>query len=343
MIRPWIFEFFPTYGDEPAEAFAWHLDVWTRAEDIGFEGIFFSEHHFGPGRLSPSPNLLIAAVSQRTTRLRLGVMGMVLPLYQPWRAAEEVAMLDYLSGGRVEIGVSSGAGPMETTAAGIPLEEVRPRFEEALQILEAGLTQPSFSHHGRFYSYDNLSIVPRPLQQPLPRRWMTCVSEGTAAMAGARGYCACTGFVTTAQAKALFDVHTAAAEGAGHPSGPERLALRRQIVVAATDGEAKAIADEATGKLLAMFAQGHAARAAREGQPTPSAAPDAPPTPRGLFFGEDETITGSPIAVAEQIIEQCRQSGAGHMLAYPFITARRDQVARSYELWRRVAPILRQA
>ena len=107
MIKPWIFEFFATYDDQPdfdaeraADAFAWHLDLWTRAEDIGFEGIFFSEHHFAAGRLSPSPNLLIAAVAQRTKRLRLGVMGMVLPLYEPWRAAEEVSMLDYLSSGR---------------------------------------------------------------------------------------------------------------------------------------------------------------------------------------------------------------------------------------------------
>ncbi len=99
MIRPWIFEFFPTYGLTEPEAFAWHMDLWPRLQDIGFEGIFFSEHHFGPGRMTPSPNLLIAAVAARTTTLRLGAMGMVLPLYEPWRVAEEIGMLDQLSGG----------------------------------------------------------------------------------------------------------------------------------------------------------------------------------------------------------------------------------------------------
>jgi alkanesulfonate monooxygenase SsuD/methylene tetrahydromethanopterin reductase-like flavin-dependent oxidoreductase (luciferase family) len=346
MIKPWIFEFFPSYDDAPGQPapdnFAWHLDLWTRAEDIGFEGVFFSEHHFAAGLNSPSPNLLIAAVAQRTQRLRLGVMGMVLPLYAPWRAAEEVAMLDHLTCGRLEIGVSSGAGPMEIRAVGIPVEEARPRFDEALEVIEAALDQPSFTHKGQFYAYQNLSIVPRPLQSD-PRRWMTCMSEATAAKAGARGYCVCTGFVTTAQAKVLFDAHAAAAEAAGRPSGPQRVALRRQILVADTDAQAKSVAAEATAKLMAMMSNLGATRTSQRQDHTPSGAPDAPPTPRGLFFGEDETIAGSPSAVAEQIIEQCHTSGAGHMLAYPFITARRDQVARSYELWRTVAATLRRA
>ena len=341
MIKPWIFEFFPTYGQSDQDAYAWHLELWSRAEAIGFEGVFYSEHHFGHGRLSPSPNLLIAAVAMRTKTLRLGVMGMVLPLYQPWRAAEEVSMLDHLSGGRIEIGVSSGAGPMETTAAGIPLDEVRPRFMEGLDVLELALTQPKFSHHGRFYNYEGLSIVPRPLQQPLPRRWMTLVSETTAAMAGARGYNACTGFVANAEARSLFEVHAAAAAAAGLQTGPEHLALRRQIVVAGSDADGKAVAKAATGRLLAMFGRGRPA--ADPEAATPSAAPDAPPTPRGLFFGEDETIVGSPASVAEQIIEQCRATGAGHILAYPFITAELGDVARSYELWREVVPLLRKA
>lgn len=337
MIKPWIFEFFPTYGMEEAAAYAWHLDLWTQAEAIGFEGIFFSEHHFGPGRLSPSPNLLIAATATRTRTLRLGAMGMVLPFYEPWRAAEEIAMLDQLSGGRLEMGFSSGIGPMEMRQIGMDMDDVRPRFEEALQVIEAALTQPSFSHNGRFYSYDQLAIVPQARQKPLPPGWLTCASAAAAAMAARHGYGACTGFLTTAEAKTLFEAHAAAAAEAGRPSGPERLALRRQILVAGSDAEGKAIAEACTEKLLAMFGR------ARPGGAHASAAPDAPPTPRGLFFGEDETITGSPASVAEQIIQQCRESGAGHILGYPFITAEPADVARSYELWPQVIEALRKA
>ncbi len=162
MIRPWIFEFFPTYGLSEQEACVWHMDLWPRLEDIGFEGIFFSEHHFGPGRMTPSPNLLIAAVAARTSTLRLGAMGMVLPLYEPWRVAEEIGMLDHLCGGRFEMGFSSGAGPMEPLAVGIPQDEIRPRFLEALEVVEAAIAAPAFSHKGRYYAYQDLRIVPRP-------------------------------------------------------------------------------------------------------------------------------------------------------------------------------------
>ena len=115
MIKPWIFELFGTPGGRgttvdprvTAEHFAWHLDLWRRAEPMGFEGIFFSEHHFGLG-YSPSPNLLIATMANLTKTLRLGVMGVVLPYYQPWRVVEEIGMLDQLTGGRLEIGTASG-------------------------------------------------------------------------------------------------------------------------------------------------------------------------------------------------------------------------------------------
>ena len=101
MIKPWVFEFFPELGDEGTDPepravmdyFARYLDLWTRDEVLGFEGIFFSEHHFG-GSFSASPNLLIAAVAARTRKLRLGVMGVVLPYYHPARVVEEIGLLE---------------------------------------------------------------------------------------------------------------------------------------------------------------------------------------------------------------------------------------------------------
>src|SRR4051812_18031414 len=128
MIKPWVFEFFPELGDGSADAdprdvqayFARYLDLWVRDEALGFEGIFFSEHHFGRS-FSASPNLLIAAIAGRTKRLRLGVMGVVLPYYHPARVVEEIGMLDHLTGGRLGIGTAGGgapgpAGPQKTPA-----------------------------------------------------------------------------------------------------------------------------------------------------------------------------------------------------------------------------------
>ena len=168
MIRPWIFEFFPELGGasslEVEQYFGRYLRLWAHDEELGFEGIFFSEHHFGLS-YSPSPNLLIAAIARSTERLRLGTMGMVLPLYQPWRVLEEIGMLDHLTGGRLEIGCASGV-PQELIQIGMAAEENRERFNEALDILDTWLAKPVISHHGRYWNFDNLRIVPRPCSGP---------------------------------------------------------------------------------------------------------------------------------------------------------------------------------
>jgi alkanesulfonate monooxygenase SsuD/methylene tetrahydromethanopterin reductase-like flavin-dependent oxidoreductase (luciferase family) len=131
MIKPWIFEFLHAPGGPGAEVapktatavFDAGVALWQHIESLGFEGIFFSEHHFGLS-YSPSPNLLIASIARPTRRLRLGTMGMVLPLYQPWRILEEIGMLDHLTGGRLEIGCASGV-PQEMVQVGLRADENR--------------------------------------------------------------------------------------------------------------------------------------------------------------------------------------------------------------------------
>ena len=182
MIKPWLFEFFVAPGppgtavtpQAATEHYNWYLDLWQKAEGCGFEGIFFSEHHFGPA-YSPSPNLIIATMAPRTRTLRLGVMGMVVPYYEPWRVAEEIAMLDHLTGGRLEIGTSAGI-PNEMAMVGLSVAEARARNDEALAIIDAALLTGKVTHQGKYWSFENLPIVPRPLQQPSPTRWTTVVS-----------------------------------------------------------------------------------------------------------------------------------------------------------------------
>jgi alkanesulfonate monooxygenase SsuD/methylene tetrahydromethanopterin reductase-like flavin-dependent oxidoreductase (luciferase family) len=338
MIKPWIFEFLHApgaLGEEVAPhtataVFDAGIAHWQRIDRLGFEGIFFSEHHFGLS-YSPSPNLLIAAVARSTQRLRLGTMGMVLPLYQPWRVLEEIGMLDHLTGGRLEIGCASGV-PQELIQAGMRAEESRERFDETLEILDAWLGRPVISHHGRYWNFDNLRIVPRPLQQPSPPKWTTVVSTASATRSAGRRSRICTAFESVARIKGIFDAYRGEADRLGIASGPEQLAIRRNISIATSEDEAREasrLAKEMTRKVLS-------------GDPRVKAdASSLLDAKTGFAVHDDEFISGTPAQVAEQIIEQCRACGAGHMLAIlgRGIDQRRVEAVELFG--ERVIPILR--
>jgi len=343
MIKAWIFEFLHAPGG-PSEDVAPDLATavfdagiahWQQIERLGFEGIFFSEHHFGPS-YSPSPNLLIAAIARSTERLRLGTMGMVLPLYQPWRVLEEIGMLDHLTGGRLEIGCASGV-PQELIQIGIAAEESRERFNEALDILDAWLAQPVISHRGHYWNFDNLRIVPRPLQRPSPPRWTTVVSTASAAKSAGRGSKICTAFESVARIREIFDVYRTAADTRGMPCEPEQLAIRRNVSIARSVGEAREasrMAMEETRKLLAADP--------RAGTHSPALL-DSPKAGSGFSVHDDEFIAGTPAQVAEQIIEQCRSCGAGHFLAILGRAVDRRRTEAVTLFGEEVIPILRRA
>jgi len=343
MIKPWIFEFMYAPGrpgeDIAPEAATAVFDagvaLWQRIDRLGFEGIFFSEHHFGLS-YSPSPNLLIAAIARSTERLRLGTMGMVLPLYQPWRVLEEIAVLDHLTGGRLEIGCASGV-PQELIQIGMGAEENRERFNEALEILDAWLAQPVISHHGRHWNFDNLRIVPRPLQQPSPPKWTTVVSTASAIKSAARGSKICTAFESVARITEIFAAYRGEADRLGVACRPEQLAIRRNISIARSEDEAREAsraAMEVTSKLLAADP--------RVGAHSPSLL-DAPRAGAAFSVHADEYIAGTPGQVAEQIIEQCRACGAGHILAIlgRAVDQRRAEAVTLFA--ERVIPVLRRA
>jgi alkanesulfonate monooxygenase SsuD/methylene tetrahydromethanopterin reductase-like flavin-dependent oxidoreductase (luciferase family) len=340
MIKPWLFEFFPELGNESrdpeprdaADYFTRYLDLWTRDEALGFEGIFFSEHHFG-GSFSASPNLLISAVAQRTRKLRLGVMGVVLPYYHPARVVEEIGLLDHLTGGRLEIGTAVGV-PQELARLNMTMEEARERSDEIVEVIDAALRQRVVSHQGKHFSFSNLRLLPRTLQRP-PPRWTAVVSAESARRAARRGVKISTGFNATPVIKTIFDAYRAEADAAGIAAGPDCLALRRRVSVAATTEEAQAHAAAASERFKSFVAQDSRLK---------QNVPDAPPPSGGFTISDDEYISGTPTEVAEQIIEQCRAVGAGHFLAVLHWGAPIGEVAAAHELFGgKTIPILRSA
>jgi alkanesulfonate monooxygenase SsuD/methylene tetrahydromethanopterin reductase-like flavin-dependent oxidoreductase (luciferase family) len=341
MIKPWVFEFLPELGGPSVEPdpcdvtalFARYLDLWARDETLGFEGIFFSEHHFGRS-YSASPNLLIAAIASRTKKLRLGVMGIVLPYYHPARVVEEIGMLDHLTGGRLEIGTAIGV-PQELARFNMTMGEARERNEEIVAVLDAALNNRVISHRGKYFSFSDLRLLPRPLQQPSPPRWTTVVSAESARRAARHRIKISTGFNSVPVIKRIFDAYREEADAAGFQAGPDCFALRRRVTVAPTTGQARLYAQAVADRLKSFVAEDERLNAN---------VPDAPAPSGGFTLSDEEFITGTPKDAALNIIEQCRAVGAGHFLAVLNWSAPVDEVAQAHELFGRdVIPLLRTA
>ena len=311
MIKSWIFEFFATPTEladrfDPAASqryFDAYLDLWASAEPAGFDGIFFSEHHFGAS-YSPSPNLLIANVALRTRNIRLGVLGVVPPYHSPWQLVEEIGMLDHLTGGRLEIGTAAGI-PQEMAQIGLGMDEARARYDEAVEIIDKALAEPVISHHGKFWNFDNLRLTPRTIQQPHPPKWVTVISVSSARKAARRGAKISTAFHPQSKVIEIFDAYRDEARKAGREVGPDDLCIRRQVVML-DDAKEVAKRRQAFREFIKLDP--------RVDLPDRPAALDSP-SAHSFSIGEEEFIVGTPAAVAEQIIAQCRSAGAGHFAA----------------------------
>ncbi len=344
MIKPWVFEFFPELAAPSGNAdpkavakyFQTYLDIWTRDEALGFEGIFFSEHHFG-NAYSPSPNLLIAALAGRTQRLRLGVMGVVVPYYTPWRIFEEIAMLDNLTNGRLEIGTAVGI-PQELGMVSMSMQEARERNDEAMEVLDAFLANETVSFNGKYTKFENLRPLPRPVQQPSPPKWTTVVSDDSARKAARRGSKISTAFNTTDRVKEIFDCYRDEADKVGFKATPDHFGLRRRLTIAATESEAKERMEAMTERVKAMLSKDPRIAAKH--------IPDSPDRDKkgGFVVSDEEFLHGTPKQIADIIIDQCRRCGAGHFLAILHWGAAADEVTRGHEMFgREVIPILRKA
>jgi alkanesulfonate monooxygenase SsuD/methylene tetrahydromethanopterin reductase-like flavin-dependent oxidoreductase (luciferase family) len=341
MIRTWIFEFFPELSEREAAKsgsaassyFEKYLSLWTRAETLGFEGIFFSEHHFG-GSFSPSPNLLIAAVAARTKTIRLGVMGVVVPYYTPARIIEEIGLLDQLSGGRLEIGTATGV-PQELAKVNLSMEQARAIYNESIEILDLALETGVVSYDGQHFQYRDLRLLPRPAQTP-PPKWSTVVSADSARRAARRNSKVCTGFTSTQQVKEVFDAYLSEAQALGSSVDRGHLGLRRRVIVAESETEAKEMSISAVERYKEFVATDSRIKF--------SPVPDAPREGAGFSVSGDEFIAGTPSQVADQIIEQCRKTGAQHFLAVLHWGADFDEVSSAHQMFgERVIPVLKTA
>ena len=159
------------------------------AEKLGWECFMFNEHHFlGYGGLVANPSVLLAAAAARTSKIRLGPCIAILPLRHPLHTAEDYAMVDAISGGRLEFGIGSGNTEMDYTVFGITRENDRQRLREALEVILKSWGSERAGHKGDFWTFDALTLYPRPIQQPHPPIWVAGTSAEGLGWAGRQGY-----------------------------------------------------------------------------------------------------------------------------------------------------------
>jgi alkanesulfonate monooxygenase SsuD/methylene tetrahydromethanopterin reductase-like flavin-dependent oxidoreductase (luciferase family) len=154
----------------------------------GFDAVWLAEHHFTTFSVCPSVHMLGVLAAARTKQLRIGTAVSLAALYHPLRLAEEVALLDMLSGGRVNWGAGRGFAHSEFNAFGVPPEQSSERFREAVEIVLKAWTEERLSFHGSHFTFDGIEVLPKPLQQPHPPVWMAATSETAIDWAASRGF-----------------------------------------------------------------------------------------------------------------------------------------------------------
>ncbi len=284
------------------------------ADEAGFYCYHVAEHHATPLNMVPVPGIYLGAVARATKRMRLGPLVYLLPLYSPLRLIEEVAIIDHLSDGRLDIGVGRGVSPFELNYHKVNAEQSREIFLDALAALRHGLTHERLSHAGTYFTYDNVPMELRPLQTPHPPIWYPSSNEGGAKWAGEQGL----HFVTLGAVAHAKKMVAAFKTGFGHgraqtpkaefPGGAV-IGVNRQIVVAATDAEAQRIArparDQHHDSLMKLW---------RENKSGPLSVSAIPQTYDEAVAG-GSTIVGSPATVRATIERQVKELGVNYMCA----------------------------
>ena len=308
----WLFEFMhdlkdPAARTDPAAVGAhidFYLDLWAGAEQRGFDGIMWSEHHFGAA-YSPSPNLYVSNVAARTTRLRLGVLGTVGPYCTPWRVVEEFAMLSHITHGRSEMGIVSGIPP-EFIAAGLSIPEMAERHAEVCEVLQSARRGGPVTHHGRHWSFDGLEMQP-PFRDPTAPVWTATRSEDSARRAAARGWKIATGFNSVSNISRITDAYRDEAAQHGWSATPDHIGLRRMVTF--TDDPDARRDGVARGKqALRTFLEASA------GPLPPFAAVLDRPDDDSDQLSNDEFVSGTSEQVAEQLAAQATAIGAQHLM-----------------------------
>lgn len=254
-------------GNTQQQAFDETFAMVDEAEKLGFDNVWLAERHFAPPLMTTgipsfvsSPLILATSIAARTSRIRVGIGVLVLPLGHPVRLAEEVATLDNVSQGRLDLGIGRSGFTRAYEGYGVPYAESRDMFQEHLEIMRRCWTEERFDYKSERYELKNVAVVPRPYQRPFPPLWAAATTRDTFPLHGRNGHNVVTGLRGMSISDLVGSVHAYrdAWKEAGHP-GEGQMMLRIPVYVAETHEEAMTEPQESTmyayaERLRAQFA-----------------------------------------------------------------------------------------
>jgi len=340
-VRFGLFDWLDESGRGQGETYRERLRMLELADRVGFYSYHLAEHHATELSTVPSPNLFLSAVAQRTRRLRMGALSYILPLYSPVRLLEEVCMLDQLSDGRAELGLSRGSFGEHIDA---DPEKARAMFNEGLQVMLMGMSTGEIDFHGEHYDFGKLITRLRPVQKPYPPLWYPTSNAGSVPWIASQGLNAVFSVHLAPDFDRVADmVNTYWSELGAHAGDPGRLnahvtdpkvGFMVHIHVAETDAKAR----EQARPAYELFAHNFSYRYVRRGNPERYA-------DRRNFDHElarRSIFVGSAATVRDQLSECLEQSGANYVVGcFSFGSLSSEETLESVELFaREVMPAL---
>jgi alkanesulfonate monooxygenase SsuD/methylene tetrahydromethanopterin reductase-like flavin-dependent oxidoreductase (luciferase family) len=260
----------------------------------GFDAVWLAEHHFTTYSVCPSVHLMALEAAHRTSNLRIGTAVSLAALYHPLRLAEEVAMVDVLTGGRVNWGAGRGFEPAEFAAFGVPGDETAPRFREAVEVVLAAWKNERLTFHGKYWDFDDVEVLPKPMQRPHPPTWVAATSPDALGWAASMGHqILMDPHATFAEIGAKYDGYVADLTANGF-AVPTDTPMARLLAVAGTDDEAEQVARAGAAWTIGAYA--HGAGATSMGHD-----PEGEVAERIEGYVRDRIIWGSPARVRDEL------------------------------------------
>jgi len=284
------------------------IEIMDRA---GYDAVWLAEHHFSSFSVCPSVHMVGVLAAARTQRLRIGTGVSLAPFYHPLRLAEEVALLDQLSGGRVNWGAGRGFARVEFENFGVPPEESTSRFHEAVEIVLRAWTEERLTFVGKHFSFDGVEVLPKPMQLPHPPVWMAATSEGAIEWAAGRGF------------SILMDPHAAHHDigrkrrfyaeklaEAWHSIEGRELPVARLVALGDSAGKAQEVARRGAQWIVdSYFGAQH--------NPVGVKDPNQPGSDPVQRYLDEVILHGTPEAVLDELLRLKQEIGLDYLLAAP--------------------------